>query len=98
MAKPLIETISFKLADGISTKKFLTMNKQMEDSFVTKQAGFISRETSMSDDGTWFINVHWQSKPDSDNSIASFDSAPGAKDFFALMDMDTFNLVQHQVH
>jgi len=97
MSKPLIETISVKLNNGVSIEQFLTLNKQMEEGFVSKQAGFISRETSLSEDGTWFINVHWQSKADSDNSIAGFDNAPGAQDFFALMDMASFKLVQHQV-
>ena len=77
MSKPLIETISFKLKGGVSTEQFLTKIKQMQERFVSKQAGFISRETSVSEDGMWFINVHWQSKADSDNSIAAFDSAPG---------------------
>ena len=47
----------------------------------------------MSRSGTWFINVHWQRKADSDKSMTSFNDTPSVKNSFALLDTDSFNRV-----
>lgn len=97
MNKAVIEVLVFHLKEGVSEEEFLKLNQHMKDSFVSKQDGFISRETSKTEDGEWQISVHWNSKADSEKSMAGFDTAEGAEAFLGMMDMETFKLIHRFV-
>lgn len=92
MQKPVIEVISFRLKDSNSEEAFLKLNQSMEENYVSKQEGFISRETSTNQTGDWQIAVHWQNKENSEQSMAGFETAEGAESFLALMNMETFSI------
>ena len=95
MASNTIEIVRFKLKDGVDLKTFITQNKYVEQNLVSKMPGFVSRETAQSADGEWAVILHWQGPEDAQNSMNKFVAAPEAKEFTALIDMDTFSMTRY---
>lgn len=58
-----IETVTFKLASGVSRVDFLNTVPVSTD-FIKSRTGFISRRLSCSDDGTWVEHIEWASLED----------------------------------
>ena len=59
MTKRTIESVVFRLEEGISKEHFLeTVAGSTE--FVRSQPGFVSRRLSCSDDGTWIEHIEWE--------------------------------------
>jgi hypothetical protein len=59
MTKHTIETVTFKLIDGISREDFAKDAEAITD-FARRQPGFVSRRLSCSDDGLWIEHVEWE--------------------------------------
>ncbi|MGH7185978.1 MAG: antibiotic biosynthesis monooxygenase family protein, partial [Pseudomonadota bacterium] len=53
---------------------------------VSKQPGFLSRESAPGKDGEWLVIVHWRSIADADASMASFANARAAGVFMSMID------------
>ncbi len=85
-ASDVVEVVTLKLKDGVGYAQFMPIDKAVETQHVSKQPGFISRESAAGQNGEWLVIIHWQSAKDADASMASFASAPAAKDFMANID------------
>lgn len=59
MTKHTIETVTFKLKDGVTREAF-AMSAQAITDFARKQEGFVSRRLSCSDDGLWIEHIEWE--------------------------------------
>ncbi|MEH6835976.1 MULTISPECIES: antibiotic biosynthesis monooxygenase family protein [Falsihalocynthiibacter] len=59
MTQHTIETVTFKLNDGVTREAFAKAAKAITD-FARKQEGFVSRRLSCSDDGLWIEHVEWE--------------------------------------
>jgi heme-degrading monooxygenase HmoA len=95
-----VETIRFKLRDGISDDDFRRRNHQVETEYMAKRPGFIARETTRSDEGEYLVIVHWASAEDAEKTIAAFFGAPQTQSFIAAVDVSTvssgrYTAVQH---
>lgn len=88
----LIEVLQFKLKAEAKVDEFLKANKQAEDEQVTTIPGFLSRQTSVNEEDTWMIVVHWADKAALDKSLATFMEADATQPFLALMDSDTMSM------
>ncbi|MEL6310485.1 MAG: antibiotic biosynthesis monooxygenase [Chloroflexota bacterium] len=88
----LIEMLQFKLKADAHVDAFLQANKHAEDKQVATIPGFLSRQTSVDEDGTWMIIVHWADKAALDKSLATFMEAEATQAFLALMDTDTMSM------
>jgi predicted SnoaL-like aldol condensation-catalyzing enzyme len=77
----VVEVATFNLSDGVTGQQFEPIDLAVEQTHVSKQPGFISRESGMSDEGYWRVIVHWASFEDADASMASFMNAPAAAEF-----------------
>ena len=84
-----IETIRFKLREGVRESDFVTFNREVQTEYMELQPGFISRESSLSDDGEWLVVVHWASDEDATATINAFYGAPQAQAFLGAVDVDT---------
>jgi len=84
-----VETIRFKLRDGIADDDFRRRNRQVETEYMAKQSGFVSRETSRSGDGEYLVVVHWASEADAEKTVAAFFGAPQTQEFLAAVDVST---------
>jgi hypothetical protein len=54
----VIEMVLFRTNEGIKPEEAKTELKKLND-FLTKQAGFISRNTAVADDGQYLDIVYW---------------------------------------
>ena len=91
----IIEIATFKLKEGVSVADFQPLDKAVEEQHVSKQPGFISRESAATADGEWVAIVHWRSVADVDASMASFADAPATAQFMANLDVSTMAMKRY---
>ncbi|MFN9162942.1 MAG: antibiotic biosynthesis monooxygenase family protein [Alphaproteobacteria bacterium] len=58
MSKHVIETVTFKLNEGVSREWFAEAAQAM-NGFVRAQPGFIARRLSCSEGGEWIEHIEW---------------------------------------
>lgn len=93
----LIEVITVELADGATVEAFLPANQVIREEYASLQPGFLARETAVSDVNLIRLAVHWESKTDSDNSIAGFGEAPGLEAFMGTLNPETMVIKQYEL-
>ena len=74
--------ISFKLKDGVSPKDLLMASDKLQENYISKCKGFISRQL-MHVGGIWTDWVIWETLPDAQNSMSKSDEF--AKEFTSLI-------------
>ncbi len=85
----VIEVVTLKLLDGVSYADFTDIDKAVETDHVSRQPGFISRESAPGEDRGWLVIVHWASNEDADASMSTFMGAAAAKTFMSSIDADS---------
>ncbi|WP_197421583.1 antibiotic biosynthesis monooxygenase family protein [Sphingobium sp. CCH11-B1] len=85
----VIEVVTLKIRPGVSVSEFTDIDKAVEQEHVSRQPGFISRESAPGRDRDWLVIVHWRSVKDADASMNSFASAPSAQKFMGSIEPDT---------
>ena len=78
-------------------KDFLAANQVIQDEYASQQPGYLSRETGISEGGQWWIAIQWETKADSDASIAGFGEAPGLEDFMTTLNPETMIITQYEL-
>lgn len=94
----VVEVASFNLKDGVTYEQFAPIDNVVETNHVSKQAGFLSRETAKGENGEWLVIVHWQDLASADASMNSFMTAPSAADFMANIDADSLKMQRYTVN
>lgn len=94
--RPVIEVATFKLKPGVSYQEFAPIDQAVKDQHVSKQAGYLSRESGAGENGEWGVIVHWQSAADADASMKSFMSAKAAQSFMLKVDASTMVMKRYQ--
>ncbi len=82
----VIEVVTLSLKDGVSHAEFAPIDKAVEVEHVSKQPGFISRESAAGEGSEWLVIVHWNSAEEADASMSSFMDAPAAAAFMDSID------------
>ncbi|GHB77448.1 hypothetical protein GCM10008107_28740 [Psychrosphaera saromensis] len=82
----VIEVASFNLNKDVTYQEFSVIDKTVEKEHVSKQPGFISRETAKGEKGEWLVVVHWETLKDADASMNSFMQAKAASTFMSKID------------
>ncbi|MBV8234545.1 MAG: hypothetical protein JO075_02475 [Acidimicrobiia bacterium] len=62
----VIETTTFRLADGVDEAALLEADEQARTGFLYHQAGMLRATTAKADDGEWIVVVLWASYEDAD--------------------------------
>lgn len=91
----VLEVVTFRLQPGVSEQQFLAENRKVESSHVSKQPGFISRETAKGDKGEWLVFVRRKSLKDAEASMASFAAAPGTEGFMKAIDPASMSMKRY---
>ena len=91
----VVEMVTFKLKPGVTAAEFRTVDKEVEKQHVSRQPGFVSRESVAGEDGEWLVIVHWRSRKDADASMASFERAPAAANFMSKIDASTMSMKRY---
>jgi len=91
----VIEIVTMKLKDGVTFEAFAPVDHAVETEHVSKQPGFIARETARGEDGEWLVAVHWASAEDAQASMDGFSSAPAAARFMQMIDTSTMQMKRY---
>ena len=76
--------ISFKLKEGVAVPDFLVASDEIQEKYLSKCKGFISRQL-MIIDGVWTDWVIWETLPDAENSMSKSEENESAKKFTSLV-------------
>ena len=90
-----LEVVAVKLKTASDLDAFRKNDKVIAE-WVSKQPGFISRETATGPDGEWFTIVHWASLKDAENAGALFMQSEQGKTAMSMIDQNTM-LYKHYV-
>jgi hypothetical protein len=82
---PVIEVVTLKLKPGVSAADFKPVDRAVENEYVSKQAGFLSRESAPGKDDAWLVIVHWRSVADADAAMNRFSTAPATSKFMSMV-------------
>ena len=93
----LIEVITVELAEGATVETFLPTDQVIKNAYASLQPGYLARETAVSEDGLVRLAIHWESKADSDASIAGFGEAPGLEAFMSNLNPETMVIKQYEL-
>ena len=92
----VIEVVTFRLNPGVSIAEFAPIDKAVELEHISKQPGFVSRESAFSADNECLVVVHWRSEKYADASIATFNTAPAAAMFMSKIDASTMSMKRYK--
>jgi len=90
-----LEVVAVKL-NATSDLDAFRKNDELIAEWVSKQPGFISRETATGPNGEWFTIVHWASLKDAENAGALFMKTEQAKAAMSMIDQNSM-LYKHYV-
>jgi heme-degrading monooxygenase HmoA len=93
----IVEIAIFNLKEGVSDEEFFPLSQIVEDEHVSKQPGFISRDSAV-EDGKWVVIVNWDSLESAQASMDSFASAPAAADFVDKIDLETMTVMTYDLN
>jgi hypothetical protein len=91
----VIEIVKFKLIPGTNSIDFKALDRAVEVEHVSKQPGFVARESAAGENGEWLVVVHWKSIKDAEASMASFKTAPAAQAFMSKVDASTMTMERY---
>jgi hypothetical protein len=86
----IIETITFRLADGASESEFLEADARVQIDFAYQQRGMMRRTTARGPDGEWLVVAMWDSDDDAENAAISFADHPATQDFRRIVDQSSY--------
>ncbi|CAN0601102.1 unnamed protein product [Ectocarpus sp. 12 AP-2014] len=91
MAKHVIETVTFKLNEGVSREDFAKIAEAM-NGFVTSRPGFVARRLSCSADGEWIEHIEWADMEAAKGASAAIGSMESNKPFLSAIDGSTVTM------
>jgi heme-degrading monooxygenase HmoA len=92
-----VETIRFRLREGVADSDFLRRNRGVEDNYMSRRPGFRSRETARGEDGEWLVVVHWDSGEAAQATMGAFFAAPEAQEFLDAVDKASASSVRYEL-
>lgn len=91
----VIEIVTFRLKPGVSADEFSPIDRAVERDHVSRQPGFISRESAHAEN-EWLVIVHWRSAKDAEASMSTFEKVTAAAAFMAKIDASTMRMKRYQ--
>ena len=88
MTKSVVEVVTFKLAQNVSSDEFLESAKAV-NSLLDQTEGFVRRHLSVADDGVWTDHIEWQSLEQAKSASESLLKFEAAGPFLAAIDGDS---------
>lgn len=96
MTKHVIETVTFKLEQGVSKEDFLETVPRSTD-FVKEQPGFIARRLSYAEDGTWIEHIEWECMADAKRAAILIGQTDSVKPFLKCIDGPSAKLIHSEL-
>ncbi len=96
MTNTVIETVTFKLAEGVEDGAFEATFPALE-AFTESQKGFIARRFSKGEDGTWLDHIEWSSLQDAQAASENFMQTESIKPFMQCVDGSSVQMSHNQL-
>lgn len=96
MSKNVIETVTFKLNEGVIREDFVAAAKNMSV-WIEGRPGFMHRRLSCTDDGTWIEHVQWEDMDAAKAAAAEIGKASGNADFLSAINGPTVQLMHSEL-
>ena len=93
--QPVIEVVTLKLKSGVTVDFFRSVDTALAADYVSKQPGFVSRESAPGKDGTWLVIVHWRSTAAAEASMGKFETASGAAKFMSMIEPNSMVMTRY---
>ncbi|NQZ84931.1 MAG: hypothetical protein HRU03_04375 [Nanoarchaeales archaeon] len=84
-----IEFVEYKLVEGADINEFMKSSDDMQNNFLNKQKGYLTRELIKDDKGTWADLVHWETMEDAKAAADNFHSSKECETMMKLLDMSS---------
>ena len=94
MNTKVIETVSFKLAEGVEDADFIKTTDAVS-SYLQSCKGFNTRRLSKADDNTWLEHIEWDNMDDAKAASASFMDQESIVPYMQSIDPETVSM-SHQ--
>lgn len=91
----LIETMTFRLLDGVDDAAFLAVDKRLQPEFAYQQPGLVRRTTARGQGAEaeqWIVIDLWRSAEDADACATRWDADPLAREFMSFVDASTVDV------
>lgn len=85
MSKHTIETVTFKLNDGVDGEGF-AKSAEAITKFAQKQDGFIARRLSVGADGLWIEHIEWETLEAAQAAAAQIGQEPSLESCMKAID------------
>jgi hypothetical protein len=92
---PVIETHTFRLADGADIGRFLDADRRIQTELMLRKPTFLRRTTARGTDGEWLVVVVWGSEEDAATSRAAFEVDPANVALMTFLDQPTLTTRQY---
>jgi hypothetical protein len=96
MPNHVIETVTFKLNDGVSREAFAKAAHAMS-AWVTNCDGFVARRLSCGADGTWIEYIEWADMTAAKAAAAGIGKEPGNADFLSAINGPTVIMMHSEL-
>ena len=93
--KTVMEVTTFNIKTEISPMAFAQLDKQGENSFTSKQPGFIKRQSGVDEKGNYVVIVYWKRTADADASMQKFMNDSSVKDYAQMIDASTMKMERY---
>jgi hypothetical protein len=91
------EIVTFHLADGVSPDAFVELS-QATETFVRSNPGFLHRQLSQGEDGSWTDYVVWRDMDTAQRVAKSFADQEFAPKLMAAIDPETVKMRHEPIH
>jgi hypothetical protein len=88
----MVEITSFKLNHGVSTTDFEESALSMQQGFLEKQNGFITRTLTVSEDSVWTDIVHWKDLGSLEKAMQVAQKSNVAASFMEKIDFNSIKM------
>ncbi|NSX56636.1 antibiotic biosynthesis monooxygenase family protein [Parasulfitobacter algicola] len=96
MSKNIIETVTFKLNDGVSRQDFIAAANEMSP-WVESRPGFLHRRLSCTEDGIWIEHIQWADMDAAKAAAAEIGKIPGNANFLSAINGPTVQLTHSEL-
>ena len=95
--KSVLEVTSFKLQPTANDSIFNDLDSKVETIFTSKQAGFIKRQSAVTENGEYVVLVYWNTQADADASMQKFMKDESVADYAAMINGSTMKMNRYEI-
>ena len=81
----VVEWAPFQPAANVSEEQLLAASRVLQESFLSKQPGFVRRELLRGRNGDWVDLVYWADRKAADDAMKAAAESPTCLSYFHLM-------------